>query len=55
MMNQFKKLIIILILLVPVIQFKKFDYNTKIDEIEKKIIDHDHEKYITTQEFNKLT
>ena len=55
MMNQFKKLIIILILLVPVIQFKKFDYNTNIDEIEKKIIDHDHEKYITTQEFHKLT
>ena len=23
--------------------------------MEKKIIDHDHEKYITTQEFNKLT
>ena len=23
--------------------------------MEKKIIDHDHEKYITSQEFNKLT
>ena len=23
--------------------------------IEKKILDHDHDKYITTQEFNKLT
>ena len=55
MMNQFKKLIIILILLVPVIQFKKLDCNTNINEMEKKIIDHDHEKYITTPEFNKLT
>ena len=34
---------------------KKTDYNTKISEIEKKITDHDHDKYITTQEFNKLT
>ena len=32
---------------------KKKDYNTKINEIEKKITDHD--RYITTQEFNKLT
>ena len=34
---------------------KKTDYNTKIYEIEKKITDHDHDKCITTQEFNKLT
>ena len=34
---------------------KQAGYNTKIDEIEKKKIDHDHEKYITTQEANKLT
>ena len=35
---------------------KKTDYNTKINEIENKITtDHDHNKYITTQEFNKLT
>ena len=35
---------------------KKTDYNTKISEIENKIaIDHDHDKHITTQEFNKLT
>ena len=34
---------------------KKADYNTNIAEIEKKILDHDHSKYITTQEFNKLT
>ena len=34
---------------------EKNDYNTKINEIEKKTTDHDHAKYITTQEFNKLT
>ena len=35
---------------------KKTDYNTKISEIENKVTtDHDHDKYITTQEFNKLT
>ena len=34
----------------------KTDYNTKISEIENKITtDHDHDKYITTQVFNKLT
>ena len=26
-----------------------------MNEIEKKITDHDHDKYITTPEFNKLT
>ena len=36
---------------------KNPDYNTKVNEIEKKIIDHDHDhdKYITTPEFTKLT
>ena len=34
---------------------KKTDYNTKISEIEKEIIDHNHGKYITTPEFNRLT
>ena len=34
---------------------QKTDYNTKINEIEKKITDHDRDKYITTPEFNKLT
>ena len=34
---------------------KQTDYNTKINEIEKKITDHNHDKYITTPEFNKLT
>ena len=32
----------------------KTDYNTKINEIEKKLTDDNHEKYITTPEFNKL-
>ena len=34
---------------------KKTDYDTKVNEIEKKITDHNHDKYITTLEFNKLT
>ena len=35
---------------------EKTDYNTKRIEIKNKITtDHDHDKYITTQEFNKLT
>ena len=34
---------------------KKADYDTKISEIEKKILDDDHGEYITTQEFNKST
>ena len=32
----------------------KTDYNTKITEIENKLTDHNHDKYITTPEFNKL-
>ena len=31
------------------------DYNIKINEIENKITDHDHDKYITTPEFNTFT
>ena len=31
------------------------DYNTKINEVEKKVINHNHDKYITTPELNKLT
>ena len=42
-------------LLILVIQLKKTDYNTKTSETENKKNDHDHTKYITTQEFNKLT
>ena len=34
---------------------KKTDFNTKINEVEKKITDYDYDKYITTQVFNKLT
>ena len=33
---------------------KKTDYNTKISEIENKINDHNHDKYITTPEFDIL-
>ena len=32
----------------------KTDCSTKLGEIGKKILDHDHDKYITTQEFNKF-
>ena len=38
-----------------VIQSKKTDYNRKINEIEKKITDYDHDRYITSPEINKLT
>ena len=34
---------------------QKNDYNSKISEIGNKVTtDHDHDKYIPTQEFNKL-
>ena len=33
---------------------KKTDYNTKITEIEKKLTDDNHDKYITTPDFNTL-
>ena len=33
---------------------KKTDYDTKVNEIEKKITDHNHYKCITTPEFNNL-
>ena len=40
----------------PVIYSKnKKDYDTKISEIEKKVTNHSHDKYITTPEFNRLT
>ena len=32
----------------------KTNYNTKITETEKKLTDHNHDKYITTPEFNTL-
>ena len=34
---------------------KKTDYNTKVSEIEGKVNTHNHNKYITTPEFNRLT
>ena len=34
---------------------KKTDYDARISDIEKKVSDHDHGKYITTSEFNSLT
>ena len=34
---------------------KKTDYDTKISELEKTLTDHNHDKYITTPEFNELT
>ena len=33
---------------------KKTIYGTKISELEKKPIDHNHDKYVTTPEFNTL-
>ena len=40
--------------LMLVIQLKKTDYNTKVTEIENKLNNHNHDKYIDTSEFNKL-
>ena len=37
-----------------VIQLKKTDYNAKVTEIENKLNDHNHDKYIDTSEFNTL-
>ena len=33
---------------------KKTDYKAKITELEKKLTDHNHDKYITTPGFNTL-
>ena len=33
---------------------KKTDYDTKISELEEKFTDRNHDKYITTPEFNTL-
>ena len=33
---------------------KKTDYNTKVTEIENKLNNHNHDKYITTPEFDAL-
>ena len=37
-----------------VIKLKKTNHNTKITEIENKLTNHNHDKYVDTQEFNKL-
>ena len=39
---------------VVVVQLKKTDYDTKVSELEKKLTDHNHDKYITTLECNTL-
>ena len=33
---------------------KKTNYDTEISELEKKLTDHNHDKHITTTEFNTL-
>ena len=33
---------------------KKIDYNTEVTETENKLNNHNHDKYIDTQAFNKL-
>ena len=33
---------------------KEINYNTKVTEIEKKLNNHNHDKYIDNPEFNKL-
>ena len=33
---------------------KKADYNTKVTKIENKLTNHNHDKYIDTEAFNKL-
>ena len=33
---------------------QKIDYNTKITETDNKLNNHNHDKYIDTQEYNKL-
>ena len=41
--------------LILVAEFKKKkDYSTKITEIEKKLTDHNHDKYITAPKFNTM-
>ena len=33
---------------------KEINYNTKVTEIENKLINHNHDNYIDNPEFNKL-
>ena len=41
--------------LILVVLSKKTDYDTNITEIENKLTDHSHDKYIATADFNKLS
>ena len=41
--------------LLLVLLVKKTNYNTKITETEEKLTDHNHVKYVTISEFNKLS
>ena len=36
-------------------QQNKTNYDTRISEIQKKLTDHNDDKFITTLEFNKFT
>ena len=54
MMNKLKTLMLFRLLML-VIQLKKTEYNTKIDEIENKILGHNLDKYITPQKSNNFT
>ena len=42
-------------IIIPKLLKKVKYYNTKISETESKVNNQDHDKYITTSEFNKLT
>ena len=37
-----------------VVQLKKTNHDIKISKLEKKLTNHNHNKYITTPEFNNL-
>ena len=37
-----------------VVYSKKTDYDTKTSEVEKKLTEHDHNKYVANSEFNTL-
>ena len=40
--------------LILLIWLKKTDYDSKVTEIENKLNNHNHDKYVTTTEFNTL-
>ena len=53
-MNQFKKSMLFRLLII-VTQLKKLTTTQKLMKLKKKILAHNHCKYITAQEFNNLT